>query len=57
VIEARIALIFPNEIRTWAIVPMVILAAGIVAGLVPARRANRRVRERRDAAIILRLPG
>jgi putative ABC transport system permease protein len=41
VLEARVALIFPNEIRTWAIAPLVILAAGVVAALVPARRAAR----------------
>ncbi|HUF46590.1 MAG TPA: ABC transporter permease [Vicinamibacterales bacterium] len=41
ILETRVAMIFPNEIRTWVIVPLVILTAGIVAALVPARRAAR----------------
>ena len=31
----------PNEISTWVAVPLLMIAAGIVAGLVPARRAAR----------------
>jgi ABC-type antimicrobial peptide transport system permease subunit len=31
----------PNGITTWVVVPLLILASGIVAGYVPARRASK----------------
>lgn len=31
--------IMPNEISTWVVVPLLILAAGVLAGYLPARRA------------------
>jgi ABC-type antimicrobial peptide transport system permease subunit len=31
----------PNEIRTWAIVPLLVLATGTIAGCIPALRASR----------------
>jgi predicted permease len=37
----QIASFFPNEIRTWVVVPVLILAAGLIASLLPARRAAR----------------
>jgi predicted permease len=41
VIESRIVRLMPNEISTWVIVPLLMLAAGVLAGLVPATRAAR----------------
>lgn len=40
-LEHTLVQLMPNEIRTWAIVPMLILATGIVAGCIPALRASR----------------
>jgi putative ABC transport system permease protein len=40
-IESRQIDLLPNEISTWVVVPLTLVAAGIVAGLVPARRAAR----------------
>jgi ABC-type antimicrobial peptide transport system permease subunit len=31
----------PNEISTWIAVPLLVLAAGVLAGYLPARRAAR----------------
>jgi putative ABC transport system permease protein len=33
--------IMPNDIGTWVLVPLLVLAAGLVAGYVPARRASK----------------
>jgi predicted permease len=41
VIESRVARLMPNEISTWVIVPLLVLAAGVLAGLAPATRAAR----------------
>lgn len=41
ILEARVYRLMPNEISTWVIVPLLILAAGVLAGLVPASRAAR----------------
>ena len=40
-IESRRFDLMPNEISTWVVVPLVLVAAGIVAGYFPARRAAR----------------
>lgn len=40
-LEATIDRLMPNQISTWVIVPLLILAAGVLAGLVPAWRASR----------------
>lgn len=40
-LEHTLVQLMPNEIRTWAIVPMLMLATGIVAGCIPALRASR----------------
>lgn len=40
-LEATIVRLMPNQISTWVIVPVSILAAGVLAGLVPAWRASR----------------
>jgi predicted permease len=41
VIESRVWRLMPNEISTWVIVPLLVLASGVLAGLVPASRAAR----------------
>ncbi|HUR19376.1 MAG TPA: ABC transporter permease [Vicinamibacterales bacterium] len=41
VLEASIVRLMPNDIPTWVIVPTVILAIGVFAGWIPARRAAR----------------
>ena len=40
-VEANIVRLMPNQISTWVIVPTAILAAGVLAALVPAWRASR----------------
>jgi putative ABC transport system permease protein len=40
-LEAQILGLMPNEISTWAIVPILILVIGIFAAWIPARRASR----------------
>ncbi len=40
-IESRRFDLMPNEISTWVAVPLLMIAAGVLAGLVPARRASR----------------
>jgi predicted permease len=40
-IETRQLDIMPNEVSTWIIVPLLVLAAGLAAGYVPARRASK----------------
>ena len=40
-IQSRQFDFMPNEIETWVIVPLLILAAGMIAGAVPAARAAR----------------
>ena len=39
-VEARLFGIMPNSITNWVIVPLIVLAAGIVAAYIPARRAS-----------------
>jgi ABC-type antimicrobial peptide transport system permease subunit len=39
--EARIVNLMPNDIPTWVIVPLLILAIGVFAAWIPARRAAR----------------
>jgi predicted permease len=40
-IESRQFDLMPNEISTWVIVPLLLVATGLVAGYIPARRAAR----------------
>jgi putative ABC transport system permease protein len=40
-LEARIVNLMPNDIPTWAVVPTLILAIGVFAAWIPARRASR----------------
>jgi predicted permease len=40
-IESRVIDLMPNDIATWVVVPLLILAAGVLAGYLPARRAAR----------------
>jgi predicted permease len=40
-IENQLFKVMPNEISTWIAVPLIILATGMVAGYLPARRAAR----------------
>jgi hypothetical protein len=41
ILETRIVRLMPNDITTWVVVPLAILALGVVAALVPAWRASR----------------
>jgi putative ABC transport system permease protein len=41
VLEHTLVQLMPNEIRTWAIVPLLVLATGTIAGCIPALRASR----------------
>jgi len=41
VLEANILSLMPNDIPTWAVVPILILVVGVFAGWIPARRASR----------------
>lgn len=41
VLENHIAQLMPNDVSTWIAVPLAILAAGMFAGFIPARRASR----------------
>jgi putative ABC transport system permease protein len=41
VLEHTLVQLMPNEIRTWAIVPILVLVTGVVAGCIPALRASR----------------
>ncbi len=41
VAESQVNRLMPNEIATWVVVPLLVLVAGVVAGLVPAVRAAR----------------
>ena len=41
VLESRIVRLMPNDITTWIVVPVGIVALGIVAALIPAWRASR----------------
>jgi putative ABC transport system permease protein len=41
VLEASIVRLMPNDIPTWVVVPILILAIGVFAGWIPARRAAR----------------
>ena len=40
-LEWQIMKLMPNDISTWAIVPILILVIGVVAAWIPARRASR----------------
>jgi putative ABC transport system permease protein len=40
-VEARLFGIMPNSITNWVVVPIVVLAAGLLAAYIPARRASR----------------
>jgi predicted permease len=40
-VEARVFGIMPNSITNWVVVPIVVLAAGVLAAYRPARRASR----------------
>ena len=41
VIEQRLTHVMPNQIATWAIVPVLLLGAGVLSAYLPARRAAR----------------
>lgn len=41
VLEHTLVQLMPNEIHTWAVTPLLVLATGILAGCVPALRASR----------------
>lgn len=40
-LEHTLVQLMPNEIHTWAIVPLLVLATGTIAGYLPALRASR----------------
>lgn len=40
-VAARVFGIMPNSITNWVVVPIVVLAAGVLAAYRPARRASR----------------
>lgn len=40
-LEHSLVQLMPNEVRTWAIVPLLILVTGTIAGCIPALRASR----------------
>jgi predicted permease len=40
-LESQIIMLMPNEISTWAAVPILILVIGVFAAWIPARRASR----------------
>ena len=41
ILEWKIVSLMPNDIPTWALVPILILAIGVFAAWIPARRASR----------------
>ncbi|MGH9411749.1 MAG: ABC transporter permease, partial [Vicinamibacterales bacterium] len=41
VLEHTLVQLMPNEIHTWAIVPLLVLVTGTIAGCIPALRASR----------------